>query len=207
MKPLNVRAILLCLFSFSILAIGLLINPSSAQIQSWEDKVDPNVLSAATMGQAEFLIYMDSQADLSGADALATKEDKGQFVYEQLTATAQSTQPAVLQTLSSLGAPYQSFWVTNAIWAKGNLAVIEAVAAHPEVAYVYASGGGQLRLPPADEPLTSTGTTSTTALSTADPNPEANLINVKATEVWSRGILGRGAVVAGADTGVAWQPQ
>ena len=205
MKPLKLRVALLCLFSFSLLAVGFLINPSSAQIQSWEDKVDPNVLSAAATGPVEILIYMDSQADLSGADALSTKEAKGQFVYEQLTATAQSTQPAVLQTLNSSGTPHQSFWVTNAIWAKGNLAVIQAVAAHPEVAYVYSSGGGQLRLPPADQPLTSTGVTSTSALTTADPNPEANLLNVNADDVWARGIAGQGAIVAGADTGVAWQ--
>jgi subtilisin family serine protease len=205
MKPLKVRVTLLCLFGFSILAVGFLINPSSAQIQSWEDKVDANVLTAASAGQTEFLIYMNSQADVSGAAALSTKEEKGQFVYEQLTATAQATQPAVLHTLSSFGVVHQSFWVTNAVWAKGNLAVIQAVAALPEVAYVYASGGGQLRLPPADDPLTSTGATSTTALLTADPDPEANLINVNADDVWSRGILGQGAVVAGADTGVAWQ--
>jgi subtilisin family serine protease len=204
MKPLKVRVAVLFLFSLSILAVGFLINPSSAQMQSWEDKVDPNVLLTAANGPAEFFIYMDSQADLSGADALPTKDEKGRFVYEQLTATAQATQPAVLHTLSSLGAPHQSFWVTNGVWAKGDLAVIQAVAVRPEVAYVYASGGGQLRLPPADEPLT-TGATSTTALTTADPNPEANLINVNADDVWARGILGNGAIVAGADTGVAWQ--
>ena len=205
MKPFTVRVALLCLFSLSLIAVGFLINPSSAQIQSWEDKVDPNVLLTAANGPVEFFIYMDSQADLSAAESLPTKEEKGSFVYKQLMATAQATQPAVLQALSSLGAPHQSFWVTNGVWAKGNLAVIQAVAVRPEVAYVYASGAGQLKLPPAGEPLTSPGVTSTGALTTADLNPEANLINVNADDVWSRGILGNGAIVAGADTGVAWQ--
>ena len=203
MKPPRIRATLLSVLTLSVVAVGFLIDPSSAQLQSWEDKVDPTVLSAATLGQAEFLIYMNSQADLSGADALPTKEAKGQFVYEQLTSTAQSTQPGVLYTLGSFGAPHQSYWVTNAVWAKGNLAVIQAVAVRPEVAFIYPSGGGKLKLPPVEEPLSSTNSTS--SLLTSDPSPEGNLINVNADDVWAKGITGQGAVVAGADTGVAWQ--
>jgi len=203
MKPPRIRATLLSVLTLSVVAVGFLINPSSAQLQSWEDKADPTVLTAATLGQAEFLIYMNSQADLSGADALPTKETKGQFVYEQLTSTAQSTQPGVLYTLGSFGAPHQSYWVTNAVWARGNLAVIQAVAVRPEVAFIYPSGGGKLSLPPVEQPLSSTNSTS--SLLTADPSPEGNLINVNADDVWAKGITGQGAVVAGADTGVAWQ--
>ena len=203
MKPPRSRATLLSILTLSVVAAGFLINPSSAEPQSWEDKVDPTVLSAATLGQAEFLIYMNSQADLSGADALPGKEAKGQFVYEQLTSTARSTQPGVLYTLGSFGAPHQSYWVTNAVWAKGDLAVVQAVAVRPEVAFIYPSGGGKLSLPPVEQPLSSTNSTS--SLLTADPSPEANLINVNADDVWAKGITGQGAVVAGADTGVAWQ--
>lgn len=220
MKPPKIRitsrVTLLSLIGFSAITLSVATLPSAAdrwspvnigtaQTQSWQDKVDASVLDVASTGQAEFLIYMNSQADLSGADALATKEEKGQFVYDSLTATAQATQPAVLHTLGQFGVAYQPFWVTNAIWAKGNLAVVQAVAARPEVAYVYASGGGQLQLPPADEALTSTDSTSSPMLGAADPNPEASLISVNADDVWARGVLGQGAVVAGADTGVAWQ--
>lgn len=216
MKPVKVRITLLCLMGFSVVALSVatlpsaaggwsLINTSTAHTQAWEDKVDLTVLNAASTGQAEFLIYMNSQADLSGAAALSTKEEKGQFVYQSLTATAQATQPAVQHTLDQFGAAYQTFWVTNAIWAKGNLAVVQAVAARPEVAYIYASGSGRLEVPPADQPLTSTDSTSTSTIVAADANPEANLINVNADDVWARGISGQGAVVAGADTGVFWQ--
>ena len=203
MTPPLVRMGLLGLFTLSLLALSFLINSSSAQTQTWEGKVDPNVLLSAMAGQTEFIIYMNAQADLSEADALQTKEEKGRYVYEQLTATARATQPGVLQTLVSFGVVHQSFWVTNAIWAKGDLSVLQAVAMRPEVAYVYPSGGGKLSLPPVDQPLTSTNSTST--LLTADPSPEGNLINVNADDVWARGIMGQGAVVAGADTGVAWQ--
>ncbi|MGI8837215.1 MAG: S8 family serine peptidase [Pyrinomonadaceae bacterium] len=205
MKPLETRITLLTLLGFFAFALSLLINTGTAQIQSWQDKVDPGVLSAASTGDVEFLVYMNSQADLSGAYALSTKEEKGQFVYDSLTGTAQATQPEVLQTLQQFGASYQSFWVTNAIWAKGGLTVLQAVASRPEVAYVYASGRGQLEVPPADQPLSSTDSTSSSTLLAADPNPEANLLNVNADDVWARGVLGQGAVVAGSDTGVFWQ--
>ena len=56
MKPLKVRITLLCLTGFSVIALCVatlpsaaggwsLINTSAAQTQSWEDKVDPKVLS------------------------------------------------------------------------------------------------------------------------------------------------------------------
>lgn len=213
----RLRIMSLCILGFAVIAITVLTflpgdggwslsRSSSAQSLSWEDKVEPSVLNAAaTTGQAEFLIYMSSQADLSGAGALTTKEEKGQFVYDSLTATAQATQPAVLNTLESLGATYRGFWVSNAIWAKGDLAVVQAVAVRPDVAYIYASGKGKLEVPPPDEPLSSTNSTSSLTVVAADPNPEANLLNVNADDVWARGVLGQGAVVAGADTGVFWQ--
>ena len=209
MKPSRIRVALLSLISCCLVALILLKLPNgSAQLQSWDSKVDQSVLNAASTGQAEFLIYMNSQADLNGAYALGTKEEKGQFVYEQLTATAESTQSRVLQTLTNFGAAHRSFWVTNAIWAKGDLAVVQAVASLPEVAHVYASGGGKLRLPPVNQPLTSTSSissSSSTNLANGDPNPEANLLNVNADDVWALGVMGQGAVVAGSDTGVFWQ--
>lgn len=206
MKPPVIRIALLSLVALSVAAVLLLLLPGGkAETLSWQDKVDQSVLNAAANGPAEFLIYMNSQADLRGAYALATKEEKGQFVYERLTATAQMTQPAVLFTLQQLGAEHKSFWVTNAVWAKGDLTVVNAVAALPEVAHVYASGSGRLSLPPADQPLTSTNSVSTTNLTSGDPNPEANLLNVNADDVWALGVTGKGAVVAGSDTGVFWQ--
>ena len=212
MKPPGIRIALLSLITCSLVTLVLLKLPNgAAQLQSWDSKVDQSVLNAASTGQAEFLIYMNSQADLSGAYALSTKEEKGRFVYEHLIATAQLTQPRVLQTLANFGAAHRSFWVTNAVWAKGDLAVVQAIASLPEVAHVYASGGGRLKLPPVNQPLTGTrpvispSSVSSTALANADPNPEANLLNVNADDVWALGVMGQGVVVAGSDTGVFWQ--
>ena len=214
MKLSRIRIISLSLSLISVLAVAVFTStaPSAARsdmsnntgvitTQDWQNKVDASVLSKAATGQTEFLIYMARQADLSGADALSTKEEKGEYVYRQLTATAAETQPVVKQVLQSFGSEFRGFWVTNAIWGKGGLAAIQAVALRPEVAYVYASGGGSLRLPsqPGGSELTSQSSL------TADPAPEPGLLKVNADDVWSLGVLGQGVIVAGADTGVSWQ--
>ena len=173
--------------------------PNQIATLDWESKVDASVLSKASAGPTEFLIYMTRQADLSGAEALSTKEEKGAYVYQQLTTTASETQPLVKQTLQSFGSEFRGFWITNAIWGKGSLAAIQAVALRPEVAYIYASGGGSLRLPAQAK------RSELTLESSSDPAPEPGLVKVNADDVWSLGVLGQGVVVAGSDTGVSWQ--
>lgn len=205
MKPRHRTVITLCLLASVALALSIVSpfsptaasnNANATQLEDWQSKVEPSVITAATDGQAQFLIYMSSQADLTGAGALTAKEEKGQFVFQQLTTTAQASQPGVLSVLNQLGATHQSFWITNAIWARGGLNVVQAVAMLPEVAYIYASGGGTLSLPAQQ-------TTAQTLA--ADENPEPNLVKVNADDVWARGVLGQGVTVAGADTGVFWQ--
>jgi serine protease AprX len=173
-------------------------NATTAMQVGWQNKVDPGVFARAAQGQTDFLVYMAQQADLSGASALSTKEEKGRYVYERLTTVAQATQPSVTQALRLLGAEHKTFWVTNAIWVKGNLAVVQAMAMRPEVAYIYPSGKGTVKLPAKE------ANASGADLAAADPNPEPNLLKVNADDVWTMGYLGQGVTVAGADTGVAW---
>lgn len=216
MKPSKLRSLgLVGVFAILVVSSLTYTSRSAAEVlpidiqateitQVWQNKVDASVLSKASTGETEFLIYMDKQADLSGAEALLSKEAKGEYVYRQLTEIAQATQPVVRQTLQSFGTEFRSFWVTNAIWAKGNLAVVQALALRPEVGYIYASGGGSLRLPQQQQSA-AVAAGDTNSLLTADPSPEPGLLKVNADDVWAMGIQGRGVVVAGSDTGVAWQ--
>lgn len=215
MKSLKLRSIGLGLGLISLLIVAtypsssIAVGPSGNEItiatQSWQNKVDASVLSKASTGKTQFLIYMEKQADLSGAEALTTKAEKGEYVFRQLTAAANETQPAVRQALQSFGTEFRSFWVTNAIWAKGDLAVVQAIALRPEVAYVFESGGGSLSLP-AQERISEASISRETATTAApDLAPEPGLLKVNADDVWALGVLGQGVVVAGSDTGVAWQ--
>ena len=126
-------------------------------------------------------------------------------MFRQLTAAANETQPAVRQALQSFGTEFRSFWVTNAIWAKGDLAVVQAIALRPEVAYVFESGGGSLSLPVQERISEAPISRETATTATPDLAPEPGLLKVNADDVWALGVLGQGVVVAGSDTGVAWQ--
>jgi subtilisin family serine protease len=212
----NLRTITGCAFFFAATLLayfGVAAPPSTlnasdsrqaapASLVPWQDKVDATVLNNATLGETEFLIYMKQQADLSGSSALKTKEAKGQYVYQQLTANAQATQGGVKQALNQLGAPYKAFWISNTISTKGNLAVVEAVALLPEVAAIYQIGKGALKLPPQINAVSSADGTDSASSPKLTTAAEPGLARVKAPEAWALGYEGQGVVVAGADTGV-----
>lgn len=174
-----------------------------ATLENWRDKVDARVLDSAAVGQTEFLIYMKQQADLSGAKELATKNEKGSYVYQRLTANAANTQFNVKQALAQRGAQYKSFWISNVVWAKGDLTVLQAVAVLPEVAAVYPIGKGKLQLPP-QEDASRSESPSSPDIALVLPTPEPGIRKVNADQAWALGFEGQGVVVAGADTGVRW---
>jgi serine protease AprX len=159
----------------------------------WQEKVDPSVLAAAGQGETEFIIYLADKAEVSGAAFLPGKAAKGQYVYERLVQVAQRTQPAVIAELASLGVAYRPFWITNMIWARGNLAAVQAVAERPEVAAIYANPAMMM-----DRPVT-------VEIIPAGPETvEWNIQQVNADDAWGLGFTGQGVIVAGADTGVEW---
>jgi serine protease AprX len=186
----GLAAVVVALFATATIA--------SASATSWQSKVDTSVLNAASGGNTGFFVYLKPKANLSGADLHVSKEAKSRHIYEQLTATASSTQGPVVAALNNAGAQHRSFWITNAIVATGSLDAIQAVASLPEVEHVYSIGTGRLDPPiQADVPGGTTGFGATTTVFESTDL-------VKADEAWSLGYRGQGAVVAGADTGVRW---
>ena len=182
-----------------LLSLGILsaARPASA---NWADKVDPWVLdrlALAPSGEAEFLIVLAEQADLSGAGALRGKETKGRYVFERLRETSARTQAPLLAELTRAGVAHRSFWIANLVWAKGDAAVVAALAARPDVAALAANPMVALR---GAEPWT-------TAAEPAAESPAAvewNITQVNAPQVWALGYSGQGVVVAGQDTGYRW---
>ena len=204
-------AFVLCSLSASIAALALAApkNASSGKKSgaaraetNWQDKVDSGVLAKAALGQTEFIVYMAQQADLSGASALATKQEKGTYVYQSLTSVAEATQPPVRLLLAQLGADYQSFWISNALSTKGDMAVVQAVASLPEVAAIQPVGKGAAQLPPQENTTPSANGSNSPFSPDAIEAAEPGLIRVNADDVWALGYEGHGAVVAGTDTGV-----
>src|SRR5207237_10710194 len=86
--------------------------------------------------QTDFFIVLTDQADLSGAASLPTKAEKGRFVYQTLLDRAQRTQEPILQWLRDRKIEHRSFYIVNAILAKGDRQLAETLAARPDVARV-----------------------------------------------------------------------
>ena len=126
-------------FSFparrSHVAVVGAIGSSRATSQRVEDnafhlKIAPWVIEHTANGEnAEFFVVLADQADLSGAINLATKAEKGRYVYEALTNKSQTTQRPILQWLRERGIEHRSFYIVNAILVKGSREIAEALAA------------------------------------------------------------------------------
>ncbi|HSH05435.1 MAG TPA: hypothetical protein VLL52_23165, partial [Anaerolineae bacterium] len=128
------------LLSLMLLMIGLVGQPVVRAETSWQAKVDNWVLTElATEGEAEVLVFMVEQADLSGADALLAKEAKGAYVTAELQQVANASQAKLLEFLDKAGGEYRSFWIANMVWVRGDEALLSAVAQRADVAHLYAN--------------------------------------------------------------------
>ena len=187
----------------SLLLAGTAARSSQASAASaWQAKVDAWVIQAAAEGEAEFLLFLSEQADLTRASQLASKAEKGRFVYQRLQQAAQRSQPALLKALEALGVDYRPYWIANAVWVRGDTSILEALARRPEVAHIYANPAVQMPIS-APEQLAAPGEPAADALEAA-ATPEWNLRLVNANLVWAAGYEGQGVVVGGQDTGYDW---
>ena len=172
---------------------------SSPKQAATATKIAPWVVEHTANGlQAEFFVVLADQADLSGAVALPTKTQKGDYVYNALWNKSQATQGPILQWLRERGVKYQSFYIVNAILVNGSREIAEALAARPDVARVEGNPHIQNSLPQLG---------STTDASSQPGTPatvEPGIAYTHAPDVWGLGFNGQNIVVASADTGVRW---
>lgn len=180
-------------FLSAALALLPVLSPLAARAGDWRDKVDPQLLDKMGTGPAEFIVFMQDQADLAAARSFHSKAEKGRFVYEALRKTAEATQAPVLAALRAEGVEHRAYWVANMLWVKGDRAALEAMAMRVDVARVYANPKVRFA-----EPRPAAG---------GPRQPEAiewNISRVKADQAWALGYKGLGAVIAGQDTGYQW---
>lgn len=138
------------------------------------------------------MVYLRERAELSRTAQVRDSDARATEVYRQLTGTADRTQRDLQTELKRQGAAYTSYWIANALRVKGDLALVEAIAARPEVERVEPS-----RSYPLVEPE---------RLKTTDARTNAvewGLTNIEAPRVWSEfDVRGEGIVVASIDSGV-----
>ena len=165
-----------------------------------ETKIDPRVFSGKAAGEpASFRVVLREQADLSGAEAFSSKEEKGRFVFEALRAQAETAQAPLRAALDAAGVRYRSFYLVNMLEVEGDVALAAELAAREDVAILAPNREVPISRPP-DTPETAAPFSVSRALS-----PEPNITKVGAPAVWSRGFTGQGIVVGMADTGIAWE--
>lgn len=160
-----------------------------------QQKADPWVMQKLADGaSARFFVVLPEQADLSRADELIDKTQRGQWVFDTLRNHADRTQAALRETLSARGIEHRVFWVANMVLVHGDAALAEELAARTDVARLAANPS--VRMPtPARE---------SSAATNAPSAVEWGITKIRAQEMWNAGFTGQGIVVAGADTGYDW---
>lgn len=158
-------------------------------------KIAPWVIDQTRSGaQAEFFIILNAQADLSPAQRLSRKADKGRLVYNALLSTALSTQKPLLSYLDARHIDHQSFYIVNAILVKGDRDLAVKLASRSDVARIE---GNPWVYNPLPKPTS-------TQVPSAINSIEAGVSYINAPEVWSMGYTGTGIVIGNQDTGMQW---
>ncbi len=165
--------------------------------EDWRTKVDDEILAVVENGGTiDFLIYMNQQSDISAAKTLTTKDEKGQYVYTRLRELASASQADVVAELETQGAEYRSYWVINALWAKGDLNVVQMLAQRTDVQSIIANPNIQMEAPvEMDFEIDNTKNNAV----------EWGIQMIKANDVWAMGYQGEGVVIGGQDTGYDWE--
>ena len=181
-------------YRVAFLALTCTLAPAASAAVSPEAlaKVTPWVLARTEAGaEAEFLVVLAAQADLSGAASLPTKAEKGRFVRDALWSTARASQAELLAELRARGVAHRPYYIVNVVWVRGGRDLALELAARPDVRRVEGNPEFRVELP----------------LQEAVELPEAvepGVNYVRAPQVWNLGFDGSGIVVGGADTGIRW---
>src|SRR6266581_2018980 len=190
--------VVLCFAGIMIVLFAL--GKASAQprtVSPAANKIAPEVLADTADGKsASVIILLADQADVSAGHGMRDQDARGWFVYNTLTQHAAHTQSGIRNLLNSRGVTYQSFWVVNMIVANADRAVVEALAARPEVARV-----------DSNRPTRWIEDPSIANFGVTPGNPftiEWGVQDVNAPQVWAMGFTGQGIVIGNEDTGMRW---
>lgn len=165
----------------------------SADVPEPEDKIGAAVEKDLDAGPADFWLDLADTADLRAAQDIADWDDRGQYVYETLTAVADDAQADLLKELDAAGVDHESFWISNRILVRdGDAALATSLAASPEVAKISAPQTFDLVEPVKRTKSPVRGTQSA----------EWGLQAINADDAWALGYTGEGVTVANIDSGV-----
>ncbi|MDR7382349.1 S8 family serine peptidase [Promicromonospora iranensis] len=158
------------------------------------DKITPAATKAfRARGATDFWLRFADKPDLTATEAITSWEERGEYVYDTLVATADAAQERAIAELEESGAEYTSYWASNAILVEdGSLDQAVELAANAEVLEVRPTTRHALPEPETKEAPAPTAAAKSTY----------GIRAINADDMWNRGFTGDGVVVAGLDTGV-----
>lgn len=212
MKISRFAILLLLLTSVGLIAGGLIVsagsnaNAGNRLSQQARERATKKLSSwvmekTADGKEAEFIVILGPRADLSAAEGLETKEEKGRYVFDALQAKARESQADLIEFLEARKTEHHPFYIVNALLVKGDRELAIEIAAREEVSRI--EGNPRLR---GVEPVRISEQESA-GLAAAPSSPqviEAGLLSIHAPEVWAMGFTGQGIVIGGQDTGIRW---
>jgi len=179
-----------------IVAVGF-VAAQSGVADSYENKLTPlaarNVLAGQT---ATVMVKLKEQADLSRAVVRdgTPRADRIRAVYDVLRAKALETQGPLVELLTSKGFKFRRFYISNMITVyEATPVLVQELAARADVGKIYGNPVVAMQTPFVD-------------YSKSRTTIGDNIIFSGADKVWDEfKTKGEGIVVAGQDTGVAWE--
>ena len=146
----------------------------------------------AAKGKTRFWVNLSGAADLRAADRLPDKAERAAHVYRAETDHAARSQAGLRRLLSDRKADFTAYWIADTVAVTGDGALLDQIAARPEVANVEADQAVALPRP-----------VRAPSLAPATGGAEWNIDRVNAPRVWHEfGVRGEGVTVANIDTGV-----
>lgn len=193
----------LFLWLFLLLALALLPHASVAAppppgadaidvAATSEHKIDPQVRAdLAENGQAGFWLLLPPTENLAQAARIQNWTARGEAVYQRLRTHAANSQAPLLALLRVRGIDHRAFWLVNAVRVTGDAALLDELAARPEVVRVLPSRIYEIPRPtPSASPR-------------VGDDIEWNIFNIRAPDAWATfATQGEGIVVANIDGGV-----
>ena len=161
----------------------------------WKSKVDDHLIEALQQNEnVEILILLNKQADISAADHLSSKEEKGDFVFKTLQTNAHASQKQIQHFLQQKGIPFKAFYIINAIYTKGNQKFVQILAERAEVKEIQLNPWSYFE----------EATLENDAIQTRD-GIEWGVQQINAPEIWDAGFKGKKVIIGGQDTGFDWE--
>jgi serine protease AprX len=144
--------------------------------------------------EVEALVILHDQADVSFAQTLLTKEQKGEYVFTTLKNHAEQKQQRLLDFLQKENIDFRNFHIVNALYVKTSVENLRIIAEMPEIAMI------------ADNPYVHFDEPKSVPLTNASGERaiEWGIQKIKADSVWLQGNKGQGVVIGGQDTGYQW---